>query len=306
LFLFCVLNFKTTAFFGLSATEFACAGQCADAVIHNGCNVNGIYPYSLLKDTNVGGTVEAIRLCAINNAHLVFVSSISALANSKEGFETTLNPKNIDRISSGYVKSKLICFDSHICFCLGPNKARCRASDRNSQIQSFSLLFFFSFDVVSYISFFFEKGLVASVVRPGTIGPVSFWNENDTLTKLFVGMNELKSCPHVKQLVSVAPVNWVARVVVSAPPGALLNVMGQSVEWESLCPVEFTKLPLRDFVAFVQRNPANTLAPLLSYFSNKTFPLGDDPSFASGASTSQLVEQLGIGACPFWTPPKQE
>ncbi len=44
--------------FGLSSSEFDALGNSTDCIIHNGCAVNGVYPYSLLRDTNVGGKKE--------------------------------------------------------------------------------------------------------------------------------------------------------------------------------------------------------------------------------------------------------
>lgn len=50
------------ALFGLSEDLFAGLAKEVDAVIHNGCNVNGVYPYALLRDANVGG-VKISRAC---------------------------------------------------------------------------------------------------------------------------------------------------------------------------------------------------------------------------------------------------
>jgi thioester reductase-like protein len=35
-----------------------------DCIVHNACYVNGVLPYPLLRDANVGGTLEAVRLAA--------------------------------------------------------------------------------------------------------------------------------------------------------------------------------------------------------------------------------------------------
>ncbi len=69
--------------FGLGKEAFAALAARVDAVIHNGCEVNGLFSYALLRGANVDGTVTAIRLAGLAGAHLVYVSSVSALASSK-------------------------------------------------------------------------------------------------------------------------------------------------------------------------------------------------------------------------------
>lgn len=66
-------------YFGLSGEDFSKIASDVHLVIHNGCNVNGIFPYSLLKATNVESTKQCIKLCEKNNAKLIYISSISSL-----------------------------------------------------------------------------------------------------------------------------------------------------------------------------------------------------------------------------------
>jgi thioester reductase-like protein len=173
--------------FGLSDERFSALGKEIDCVIHNGCDVNGLYPYSLLRGANVGGTIEAIRLAA--KSRLIFVSSISSLCGPKEGFDDRpLSVKGIEKVHSGYVRHCLFFF-FFLCWLLIKNKKG--QTKRVSEI---------------LVEAAKAKGLRASIVRPGTIGPVSAWNENDTLTKLFFGIEQLKLAPNVDANISVAPV----------------------------------------------------------------------------------------------------
>ncbi len=149
-----------------------------------------------------------------------------------------------------------------------------------------------------------DRGLSASVVRPGTIGPVGGWNDNDTLTKLFRGMQQLLLAPGVAgQLVSVAPVDWVAELVVAAAavPRAVLNAVGRPAPFEELAPAGLRRVPLADFVGRISRD--NALAPLLSYFDNGVFPLGNDGDYVSSTATIQFALAHGVKQCPAWTPP---
>lgn len=162
-------------------------------MIHNGCDVNGLYPYSLLKGANVGGTIEAIRLAA--KSRLIFVSSISSLSGPKEGFDDRpLSIKGIEKVHSGYVSHHF----SLLLFCCLIIKNKKGQTKRVSEI---------------LVEAAKAKGLLASIVRPGTIGPVSAWNENDTLTKLFFGIEQLKLAPNVDANISVAPVRMLQELI---------------------------------------------------------------------------------------------
>lgn len=52
-------------FFGLSKQRFADLALKVSTIYHVGAWVNGILPYSRLRDTNVGGTIEALRLAGL-------------------------------------------------------------------------------------------------------------------------------------------------------------------------------------------------------------------------------------------------
>ena len=52
-------------FFGLSKKRFADLARQVSTIYHVGAWVNGILPYSRLRDTNVGGTIEALRLAGL-------------------------------------------------------------------------------------------------------------------------------------------------------------------------------------------------------------------------------------------------
>ncbi len=254
--------------FGMSEESFAQTAKSVEAVIHNGAEVNGLFEYSMLKAANVEGTKMAIRLAALGGAHLVYVSSISALAGAKEGRQDAppLNPKRIQRVASGYGQTKRV--SEHLVMAAQ------------------------------------EKGLAAAIVRPGTIGPVGSWNDNDTITKLFRGMLQMKAAPRLYQNISAAPVDWVADVAVAAATPAarhaVLNVVGLPVDFDSLCPAELKRVPLAEFVGCI--TSGNALAPLLSYFDRGVFPLADDGEFASPTDTNQFVMSRGVKQCPVWTP----
>lgn len=65
---------------GLNSEIWDSLSQEVDVVIHNGAQVHWVYPYSNLKPSNVLGTIEALRFCAVGKPkQFAFVSSTSVL-----------------------------------------------------------------------------------------------------------------------------------------------------------------------------------------------------------------------------------
>ncbi|PWN88855.1 acetyl-CoA synthetase-like protein [Acaromyces ingoldii] len=64
---------------GLSQAEFDDLGHRADVIVHGAATVNLVYPYAALRDTNVGGTREMLRLASVGGATFHHVSSNGAL-----------------------------------------------------------------------------------------------------------------------------------------------------------------------------------------------------------------------------------
>lgn len=65
---------------GLDEEAWINIAETADVVLHNGAQVHWVYPYSKLRPVNVGGTMDALKLCCQGKPkHFVFVSSTSVL-----------------------------------------------------------------------------------------------------------------------------------------------------------------------------------------------------------------------------------
>jgi len=98
---------------GLSAEQFATLAETVDAIYHNGAQVNPVYPYPMLKASNVGGTIEVLRLatrCRVKPVH--FVSTVSVFDSAEYGVG---GPVPEDRpleivagLASGYAQSKCV------------------------------------------------------------------------------------------------------------------------------------------------------------------------------------------------------
>ncbi|MEM7065807.1 MAG: amino acid adenylation domain-containing protein [Cyanobacteria bacterium P01_B01_bin.77] len=108
--------------FGLSDTDFTILANTIDLILHNGAQVNFMYPYSALRGANVEGTQEIIRLASrgrIAPIHYVSTLSVGAVAQfqgAKRVYEDApiTNPADI---CMGYTESKWvseqILFEAH-------------------------------------------------------------------------------------------------------------------------------------------------------------------------------------------------
>ena len=68
---------------GLGASVFMELADTVDVIFHSGALVNFIYPYRMLKDTNVTGTQEALRLAVTGKAkRFHHVSTFNVYDNS--------------------------------------------------------------------------------------------------------------------------------------------------------------------------------------------------------------------------------
>lgn len=85
-------------YLGMNEKEFQHLGERIDRIYHNAANVHHIYSYELLRDANVLGTVELIKLASIKNIPLHYVSTLSAVIGNKD--------------QTGKLKEEFL-FDSH-------------------------------------------------------------------------------------------------------------------------------------------------------------------------------------------------
>ncbi|MDB9467600.1 non-ribosomal peptide synthetase [Dolichospermum circinale] len=98
---------------GLSEKEFQDLASQIDIIYHNGASVNLIYPYSVLKPTNVLGTQEILRLASqikIKPVHFVSTTSVFCPENYPEN-EVLLESDPLDYyqgLLSGYSQSKWV------------------------------------------------------------------------------------------------------------------------------------------------------------------------------------------------------
>ncbi|MBE9048516.1 amino acid adenylation domain-containing protein [Pleurocapsales cyanobacterium LEGE 10410] len=93
---------------GLSADRFSEIAETVDVIYHNGAWVNFTYPYSQLKDVNVLGTQEVLRLAVKSKVKPVhFISTIGVVGAADRNLEIVREDTPIHRseqIGSGYTQ----------------------------------------------------------------------------------------------------------------------------------------------------------------------------------------------------------
>ncbi|MFM6207969.1 SDR family oxidoreductase, partial [Planktothrix sp.] len=97
---------------GMCEPDFLELANQIDVIYHNGAWVNAIYPYSMLKQTNVLGTEEILRLaCLIKTKPVHFVSTISVFSPSyaQGNLIQESDPLGINHgLNAGYTQSKWV------------------------------------------------------------------------------------------------------------------------------------------------------------------------------------------------------
>jgi thioester reductase-like protein len=233
--------------FGLSEVQFEKLANSVDIVIHNGATVNWLLDYKSLKSSNVVGTLEALRLCALgNNKRFIFVSSISAFLQGEEKLEDISYdvPAAAMNTMNGYGSTK-------------------RISD---------IL------VEQAVRF----GLDGYICRPGTIGwslETGHCNQNDTINRFLQTVCQTGYIPdEVNDYISIAPVDVVATIICAAAslencPRAF-TIIGDPISTSDLtlaCSkrsgIKINKVPLREFYDKISSQEC-TLSPLISFFEN--------------------------------------
>lgn len=97
--------------FGLSDDEFIALGSQTDSILHIAALVNHVYPYHLLRRTNVVGTREVIRLALCHTKKTIhFVSTTRLFAGTDPAHQTKRMETDplpaVESILGGYNQSK--------------------------------------------------------------------------------------------------------------------------------------------------------------------------------------------------------
>jgi len=169
---------------GLSTEKFQQLAQRIQVIIHAGASVNLVYPYAALRDANVGGTREVLRLACQAGATVHHISTNGVLPPSTTGWpeDAVIPLENVpEKLADGYCQTKWV------------------AEQLVLEAQ--------------------RRGLPVRVYRPGTIsghsssGAVNAW---DLLTAIIVESLHLGCVPEVDGwLAEMTPVDYVSTAIVT-------------------------------------------------------------------------------------------
>jgi thioester reductase-like protein len=169
---------------GLSEQHFQELAEEIEVIYHNGAFMNLVYPYTLLKATNVFGTRQAIQFALqsrVKPLHHISTVSVLAPATPMEHIDEHISIDDFcDNLTIGYSQSKWVA---------EMLVARARA-----------------------------RGLPATIYRPGLISGHSrsgACNTRDYLSRIVKGCLQLGAMPTTSYPVSLTPVDYVSRAVVA-------------------------------------------------------------------------------------------
>ncbi|WIY00976.1 amino acid adenylation domain-containing protein [Amycolatopsis mongoliensis] len=243
--------------FGLSVERYRrLAG--ADLIYHNGAHVNFLYPYSALKQVNVEGTREIIRLSSAGGAVPVHFVSTQAVFSSlgltgvRSVDEETL-PARPDQLFMGYPETKWV----------AETMLRTAA----------------------------DRGMPLNIYRPHDVTghtKTGTWPCDTFLSGLLRSFADLRVAPDIRLPLDFTPVDLVTRSLVrmslhqraaggtwhlNNPRYALL---GEFVEQLNAAGHRVETVPMdewgRRLIAHTDRNPESAMAPFVPLFTERWAP----------------------------------
>ena len=96
---------------GLASDTYKELAAIVQVIVHAGATVNLVYPYAALRDANVGGTREILRLASQSGATVQYVSTNGVLPPSKNAWpESAMIAKDDvpERLVDGYGQTKWV------------------------------------------------------------------------------------------------------------------------------------------------------------------------------------------------------
>ena len=166
---------------GLSEEDFDRLAKDVDAIYHNGAVLNFVFPYQFLKNTNVNGTIETLRLaCKDHPKYYHYVSSYSVYdtpdnAGKKVYENAPLN--NSKGFALAYSETKWV-------------------SEKLVHLAE-------------------KRGLKAVIYRPGDItgNRKGIWDMDDMVSRVIVGAIQMGAIPRTTYCMHMTPVDYVADAI---------------------------------------------------------------------------------------------
>ncbi|ACR29394.1 thioester reductase domain-containing protein [Burkholderia glumae] len=188
---------------GLSAAAFDALASEIDAIYHNGALVNFVYPYASLKQVNVLGTQDIVRLASLHRVSPIhYVSTVGTLDRHADALPETLAVPYHEHLTSGYEQSKWV------------------AEQLLAQAQA--------------------RGVPVTVYRPARIvghAATGRMNLDDLFCRLIKGIVTFGKAPRDVGFDNILPVDLVSRIIVTAsfePAAAGSGVHVVNPRWNSM------------------------------------------------------------------------
>ena len=265
------------SFFGWNEQKFHELASQIDAIYHNGAWVNFVYPYQLLKPTNVQGTVEILRFACCSKlkpVHHISTFSVfpkAAFTQFEQIDESTplnLSPLLLD----GYSQSKWV------------------AERLVMEAQT--------------------RGIPANIYRLGHItghSQLGICHTSDLLWNQIKSCIQLQIAPTVNSTIDLTPVDFVSTAIVhlskkTLPFGHIFHLISQDmITWNDIFdhvrtlgyPLESRTLDSwrQELLTRAQNDPQNALYPFLSLFTNEEeFADNTETSFCSEQTYTKLTD----------------
>jgi thioester reductase-like protein len=168
---------------GLSTEQFERLAHQIDVIYHNAAVLNFVYPYSALKQTNVLGTQEVLRLACQSKVKPFHYVSTDAVFDSSAYYGKEVKESepilHIEGIDLGYTQTKWV-------------------SEKLVTIAR-------------------DRGLPVAIYRPPLIAGDSqagIWNTDDFTCRFIKGCIQMGSMPDMNCGITLVPVDYVSRAIV--------------------------------------------------------------------------------------------
>ena len=241
---------------GLDGEQWQTLAEQIDVIYHNGALLNYVYPYELLKSTNVLGTESVLKLASQGHSKPVhYISSTAVFDRHAYALEPSIVEESdfincSEGIYLGYSQSKWV-------------------ADKMMQIAR-------------------DRGLKVYIYRPGLIGGHSVTgvaNANDVIWRIIKGSLQMGYMPEIELELDLTPVDYVSQNLVAISRQNKTNDTTfhlnhcHPLPWNQL--VKFTQdfgysvrsLPLEQWLEklklTVRTEPTNPLYPLIPFLLNR-------------------------------------
>ncbi|WP_449418105.1 non-ribosomal peptide synthetase family protein [Phormidium nigroviride] len=238
--------------FGLSEVQFSELAERLEVIYHCGAYVNLVYPYIALRDVNVGGTKEVLRLAV--RSKTIPVHHISTL----DVFQ-----------SSNYENRKLILETDALLGCEGA---------RDGYAQS-------KWVAEKLVMAARDRGVPVSIYRLGMVtghSQTGAFQLNNMICRMIKGFIQMGSAPEMEMSMNLAPVDYVVKAIyhLSCQPKAFeqsFHILSPSflsikqlVADINLLGYPVPSIPYQNWqVKLLNTSPENALTPMASLFIKK-------------------------------------